>query len=225
MSRPRLVLMAKEPQPRAVKTRLATALGFEGAAQLYRAFLEDLCERVITLDGVEHVLATWPPSVDAAWLDPYRARFLCVAQRGAGLGERMRASVDDGLAAGATSVLVLGTDLPTLPLENVTDALARLAAGADVVIGPDPDGGYYALGLTRPVPEIFDVPLSTAHVLDATLARVRALGLRVELLPSWADVDVPADLVRLRRELADPRIAARAPRTAQILARFAEHGT
>ncbi len=217
MTRPWLVLMAKEPVAGEVKTRLAPVLGAEGAARLYRAFLDDLSERVAALDSLERVLAVWPPHVDAPWLDRYRDRFRCIPQRGAGLGERMQAVVEDAFAHRASAVVVVGTDLPTLPLEHVTEAFTRLAAGAAVVVGPDRDGGYYALGMARPVPGIFDVPMSTSRVLDATLGRVRDRGLRVALLPSWADVDEPADLVRLGVELRDPRIAKRAPRTAAAL--------
>ncbi|MBW2255385.1 MAG: DUF2064 domain-containing protein, partial [Deltaproteobacteria bacterium] len=72
----------------------------------------------------------------------------------------------------------------------------------DLVIGACEDGGYYLLGLTAPHPELFeDMPWSTSEVVPRTLARAADLGLRVVALPSWWDVDTPADLDRLREAL------------------------
>src|SRR5262249_27153007 len=81
------------------------------------------------------------------------------------------------------------------------------------------DGGYHLVGLARPIPGLFDVEMSTASVLESSLARVASSGLRAELVPSWSDVDTPADLARLRAELADPAVAALAPRTAAFLSK------
>ncbi len=215
----RLVLMAKEPRPGEVKTRLAPELGVDGAARLYAAFLDDLVERLATITDVERVLAVWPPRPDAAWLDRHRARFTCVAQRGGGLGARMAAVVADALERDrCAAVVVLGSDVPTLPIEHLRTGFAELASGADAVLGPNPDGGYYSIGLTRFVPAAFEVPMSTPHVLAATRAALESAGARVALLPPWYDVDVPGDLARLRLELADPVRARLAPRTARLLA-------
>jgi hypothetical protein len=46
-----------------------------------------------------------------------------------------------------------------------------------------------------------DIPWSTPHVLDRTLDRVAAAGLRPALLPPWYDVDTPDDLRFLRVHL------------------------
>lgn len=110
-----------------------------------------------------------------------------------------------------TPSLLVGTDTPTLPtayLQRACDALQRGAA--DVVLGPSEDGGYYLIGLRRPVPELFTgMPWSSSTVAAETLARIRRLGLRLALLPGWFDVDRGEDLARLRdpgsREAFRPR--------------------
>ena len=216
---PRLVVMAKQPRPGEVKTRLAPALGDAGAARLYAAFLDDLAARLGRLEGVERYLAVWPPDPDAAWLEPHRMRFTAVAQRGDGLGARMAAVVADALERDRRpGVVLVGSDAPTLPSELVEAGFAALASGADAVLGPNPDGGYYLIGLGRAVPAAFELPMSTPDVLAATRAALAAVGARVALLPPWHDVDVPSDLERLRLELADPAVARLAPRTARMLA-------
>ena len=69
-----------------------------------------------------------------------------------------------------------------------------MGSGADAVLGPAPDGGYWAIGLSVPDPRAFvGVPMSTAHTGRAQHTRLRMLGLRVALLPALRDVDRIAD--------------------------------
>jgi len=144
-----------------------------------------------------------------------------VAQRGADLGARMAHLAAELLADGHRAALLIGSDLPTLPAAHLTEASRALAPGAaDLVLGPAEDGGYYLIGLARPAPALFEgIAWSTAGVLEATRARARGLGLREHLLPPWYDVDTPADLDRLRRDLGTP--GAGAWRTRRWLAAFA----
>jgi hypothetical protein len=77
-----------------------------------------------------------------------------------------------------------------------------------VVLSPDRDGGYNLVGLARPAPGLFAHAMSTASVLDDTLGRARALGLRAELLAPGFDIDTAEDLALLaearRRDPALP---------------------
>ncbi|MGH7353107.1 MAG: TIGR04282 family arsenosugar biosynthesis glycosyltransferase, partial [Candidatus Rokuibacteriota bacterium] len=76
---------------------------------------------------------------------------------------------------------------------------------------------YYLVGIRAAHRELFDaIPWSTAAVLATTLARARAAGLRTVCLPSWFDVDTPADLERLRAAL--DATAAGAGETRRLLA-------
>jgi glycosyltransferase A (GT-A) superfamily protein (DUF2064 family) len=97
----------------------------------------------------------------------------------------------------------MDSDSPTLPVAYVSEAFSRLQEGADVVLGPCDDGGYYLIGLKQPQPRLLrEVQMSTPTVLRDTLAIAEELGLRVVLLPTWYDVDTAAELQRLRQELA-----------------------
>lgn len=108
----------------------------------------------------------------------------------------------------------MGSDHPTLPPDHLQQAFDRLGT-ADAVFGPTPDGGYYAAGLgadawPRAEGLFRNIPWSTPEVLETTEARGRELGLVVELLPGWYDVDEPEDLERLRRDLEADSATARA---------------
>ena len=111
----------------------------------------------------------------------------------------------------------MNSDGPTLPVEYLDEAFARLRGGAEVVFGPCDDGGYYLVGATRPAPRLLrGVRMSTESVLADTLDLAAEEGLRVELLPAWYDVDGPGDLARLARDLQTAP-AEVAPRTRRWL--------
>ena len=125
--------------------------------------------------------------------------FTLCAQHGAELGARMDAAITAELGQGASSVVLIGTDSPTLPTAYLQRAAAWLGGDAEVVLGPAADGGYYLIGARRPIPELFATGISwgTAQVLPATLLRLQSLrdrGVRVALLPFFYDVDTPQDL-------------------------------
>jgi rSAM/selenodomain-associated transferase 1 len=200
-----LALFAKAPVTGQVKTRLCPPLRHEEAAELYRAMLLDILEQH---SGASPELELWyTPSDARGWFEAnappvYRLR----AQEGAGLGPRMAALFRAHASRGAPVVL-RGTDSPTLPCEHVEAAFAALSR-ADLVLGPDLDGGYNLIGLRAACDGLFELPFSTATVLDETLSRARTLGLRVELVPEHYDVDVAEDLERLARD-ANPRATPR----------------
>ena len=218
---PALAVMARAPGSEVVKSRLHAALGVGPATLLYRCFLLDGLEAAAALPGLAPVLAFSPPHAARAMAALAPAGMRLVAQRGADLGARMAHLAAELLADGHRAALLIGSDLPTLPAAHLTEASRALAPGAaDLVLGPAEDGGYYLIGLARPAPALFEgIAWSTAGVLEATRARARGLGLREHLLPPWYDVDTPADLDRLRRDLGTP--GAGAWRTRRWLAAFA----
>lgn len=212
-----LVIFARSPVPGKVKTRLAAAIGAEAAADLYRAFLEDVAVRLARDPRWSAVFAI-APEPDAPFPAEIAGGLPVRPQRGRDLGERMRHAIAEALESGAGVAAVVGTDVPHLEPETVAEAFAAVAGGADLALVPAEDGGY-ALIAARRVPEVFDgVAWGGPDVLEATLARARARGLAAVLLRPVFDVDRPADLERLadalRRGLVGPL-----PATARALAR------
>src|SRR5262249_17472804 len=114
----------------------------------------------------------------------------------------------------------IGTDSPTLPLDWVTSAFAQLTS-ADVVLGPATDGGYYLLGTSRFLPQLFaNIRWSSADVLQQTLTRLDS-SMNLGLLPSWYDIDTVDDWRMLRGHLAAMRRAGidpLAPHTESLVA-------
>ncbi len=221
-------VMAKAPGFANVKSRLQPPLTADEARALARAFLLDRLDGVVALSGVVPLLAFTPPAAASILRSLAPSGVGLLAQRGDGLGERLTClfltCLFDDLLAEHRAALALDADSPTLPMTWVAEGAAMLAdAVADVVLGPTEDGGYWSVGLRAPCPALFtDVPWSTDRVLETTLARARALGLRVRLLPRWFDVDTEADLKKLCDEIAASggprRTAALAPALAARLA-------
>lgn len=191
-----IVVLAKFPVPGRVKTRLAVGIGADLACALQRAFLRDLAVRL----GRTAIPVWWAYTPrDAPFAGLVRSA-RAFAQPSGDLGRRVTHALGRVRREGHGAVLAIGADTPHVPLREVHRGVEALRDGTDVVLGPARDGGYYVIGLRAPQPALFrDVPWSTSGVLEITRERCRRLGLTlVELAPTF-DVDVPADLVALRR--------------------------
>lgn len=215
MSHIALGMMARAPVVGRCKTRLASAIGNERAVRLYEAMVADSCDafaragadRLVVMaapedDGVARLRAIAPSSWDI------------VAQVGEGLGERL-AHAFRTLGEDGSSVALVDSDSPTVPMAPVAEALARFSGERRALVGPCVDGGYYLIGLTTlDLGVLRDVPWSTPGVLPTTRARCAELRLALEELPEGYDVDDAASFARLCAELREH--PDRAPRSAEI---------
>jgi rSAM/selenodomain-associated transferase 1 len=197
-----LTVMAKYWQPGRVKTRLAADLGEQVAASLYREFLRTTLFR-FERSAERCVLSYSPPEQGEAMQQLAGIAWSLEVQCEGDLGQRMRNAMQQAFSAGAETVVVLGADSPTLPLEHVRRAYESLRI-SPVVLGPTPDSGYYLVGARAAVPPIFEqIDWSTPAVWSQTIQRLSDARIAFEQLPTWYDVDNLDDLTRLHRELAD----------------------
>lgn len=198
MHSPRLLIFAKAPLPGLAKTRLIPALGAAGAAALQQRLI-----RRTLATAAQSGLATelWcHPDCAQPFFAACGAEFAVELrnQQGADLGERMHHAF---VTAGAPALLI-GTDCPGLSAADLHAAAAALAGDCDAVLGPAADGGYYLIGLRRPLAALFHaMPWGTDAVLALTRARLHTAGLRWQELPLHHDIDTPDDLVHLPKEL------------------------
>lgn len=198
-----LVVFAKAPIPGQVKTRLCPPLTPDEAATLHGSFVLDTLERtkaaVVKLKlPFKRFLACAPSAAHVFFqIMEERHGVTLLDQVGDDIGSRMSHAFDALFAKGYRLVLIVGADVPALPLDHYQQALTLLESH-DVVLGPALDGGYYLIGLKRAVPELFaGVPWSTDRVLPLTKEKAEHLGLSTALLPAWRDVDTIDDLAAL----------------------------
>lgn len=203
-----LLIMAKLPLAGSSKTRLHPVLEPAEAAQLAQCFLLDTADlsrrAALQVQGLQVEVAGSPPEARdefAALLPDLEF----VAQRGDGLNVRLDHVLADGFRRGFDQVVAINADSPSLPDDFIIRAFDYLGQpGVDAVFGPAEDGGYYLIGSKAHHPELVrDVTMSTTTVLADTLRIALGAGIKTALLPPWYDVDEPADLLRLRREIAD----------------------
>ncbi len=191
MLRPLLILFAKAPIAGRVKTRLCPPLTPVEAVELHSALVIDIVNTLLALGScVDLELSTDVPT--DAW--PALALTRSVQIEGE-LGARLFHALEQGLSAGSEIVMVLGSDSPGLPPAHITELLR---SNADVTLGPTRDGGFFAIACRAVRLEMFsDVRWSSECTLADVVRQVSVSGLTVALGPSWFDVDVEGDLLRL----------------------------
>jgi len=181
-----LLVIAKDPLPGAVKTRLTPPCSPAQAARLAEAALRDTLDTVSRTPADRRVLI-----LDG---DPNRWRrdgFELIPQRGCDLAQRLTAAFADVCAP----ALLVGMDTPQLTPQLLLDGMRALASPeVDAVLGRALDGGYWSVGLKHDPAPVFDgVPMSTARTWRVQRQRMRELGWRVHEQPALRDVDTITD--------------------------------
>ncbi|MFF1272058.1 DUF2064 domain-containing protein [Streptomyces marokkonensis] len=193
-----LLVIAKEPRPGRVKTRLTPPFTPEEAAGLAEAALADTLDVVARTPAGRRVLVL--DGAPGPWLP---AGFEVVPQCAGGLDERLAAAFAgcDGPA------LLIGMDTPQVTPELLTVDFADCEA----YFGPAEDGGFWALGLAEPDPGLLrGVPMSAPDTGAAQ--RLRLAHLRVRELPRLRDVDTADDAAVVAGAAPGGRFAARLAR-------------
>lgn len=196
----RVLVLAKEPVPGRVKTRLTPFCTPEQAAELATAALADTLAAVLATPDVDALLVL--DGNPGPWLP---AGLATVPQAGGDLGSRIGAAFD---LHRNTAALLIGMDTPQVTPALLGAALRGLDAGS-AVFGPAADGGWWALGLTRGDGDLVrGIETSTDRTGALQRARLVQAGLSVVDLPVLRDVDLPTDAAAVAAARPDSRFAA-----------------
>jgi len=198
----RLIVIAKSPVPGRSKTRLCPPCTPEEAARTADASLEDTLDacrgagvddRVLALDGAP-----------GAWTRGFRV----IAQRGTGLDQRIANAFADA-GPDRDGVLLIGMDTPQVTPELLDSATGTLqTSGVDGVLGPAADGGWWAMGLRRPLAaHVVGVPMSSPQTLSFQRERWDRLGVRRVELPQLTDIDTFQDALVVAAMIPGSRTA------------------
>lgn len=188
--RPRVVVMVKEPRPGRVKSRLGRDIGMTTAAWWFRHQVSALLRRLRD-PRWDLVLAVSP---DAEGLESrvWPEDLPRVPQGAGDLGDRM-GRILRSMPPGPT--MIIGADIPGISKHEIASAL-RCLQGADAVLGPAPDGGYWLIGWrgVRPLPgsALKGVRWSTCHAMTDTIATLE--DCRIAMAATLRDVDTARDL-------------------------------
>ena len=197
-----LIVFTRYPEPGTTKTRLIPLIGAKGAADLQRKMTEHTLLQVKRLStqrelsveiryegGDKHLMQTW-----------LGQDFEYRAQGSGDLGQRMKRSFEDAFGAGATTAVIIGTDIPEITKGIIQKAFSALQQ-KNMALGPAKDGGYYLIGLqknslSKAIPELFGgINWGAGDVLEKTIKIAKHSGLSFTLLDVLQDIDHPEDLV------------------------------
>jgi glycosyltransferase A (GT-A) superfamily protein (DUF2064 family) len=194
-----VLVVAKEPIPGRVKTRLIGSVSGSEAAELAEAALQDTLTRMADVSCMERVLLLEGRA--GPWLpDGWRV----VAQSAGELDQRLSAGFE--AVADGPCVLV-GMDTPQLQPNQLRFDHRRY----DACLGLAADGGYWAIGLREPRRArsvISGVPMSTAETGAIQYARLLDAGMSVQLMDTLVDVDTVAAAEQVARIQGQGRFAS-----------------
>jgi rSAM/selenodomain-associated transferase 1 len=188
-----LIVIAKEPVPGRVKTRLTPAFSPREAAELAEAALADTL-RAVRAARADHRLLVLDGK-PGRWLPP---GFAVEPQVSGTLDARIAAAFAEAARQDTGPALLIGMDTPQVSPELLEKAFVEMEGGCDTVFGPAEDGGFWALGLREPAhPRVaglfLGVPMSRPETGRLQLERLTGAGLRVAALPPLRDVDTADD--------------------------------
>jgi uncharacterized protein len=198
-----LVVIAKEPVPGRVKTRLCPPCSPVEAARVAEAALADTLDAALGSRADRVVLAL--DGRPGAWCP----RRVTVIDQGRGTLDRRLARAWSLVAVGGP-VLQIGMDTPQVSAADLDRAMATLTADqVDAVLGPATDGGWWALGMRRPRPDaVLGVPTSRPDTGARQAARLAALGMRMRPLDLQTDIDTWPDAVAVAALAPGTQLAA-----------------
>lgn len=196
VSKTALLVFVKFPEPGKVKTRLASAIGADQAAAIYRLIAETCLQRYQSIPNTDCIVY-YAPAEEKDQIETWLGQsFFYEAQPDGGLGERLQYGFQRCLPR-YKKVIALGTDSPDLPLAYIEKAIASLE-DHDAVAGPSGDGGYYLIGMNADCTFLFDdIEWSTNQVLYQTLMKAKDKGISMDIMPPWYDVDTIEELHKL----------------------------
>jgi glycosyltransferase A (GT-A) superfamily protein (DUF2064 family) len=203
-----VLVMARAPRRHEVRRALEPVLGPDRCVALQSALIVQTVAwaRAVAPDAV-HV-AHDPPDAAEELRRLVGAGPALFPQNGDGITGRLADAAARVFSRHDGPLLIAWPDLPNLRPEHAKAALTDLGSGCDVVLGPSVDGGFYLIGITRPLPRLFGLPEQAWRSPDAMtvgMAAAREAGLEVGILRVERALHRPDDV---RAALADPLLPA-----------------
>ena len=177
------------------KSSLSEALTLVQRRELVLRMLADVLNAI---RGARSIVGTIVVSPDEEVLKFARANgAFGVVEPGIELNKALKLAVDYAVVEGASSVLILPSDLPLLRGADIENIIAMASPPQDVVIAPSKDNGTNALLLLPP--SVINLRFG-GESLPSHLAEARRVGIRPRIYRSVnvaIDVDDVEDLLKV----------------------------
>lgn len=188
-----LIIIAKYPEKEHVKTRLKGLLTDDERLRLYESLLKQTVHKLRSIPGVSTFIAFAPPDAEV-YFSSFNVNLIPLPA--GDLGINMFQAFKEVFMKGYTRAALVGADIPDLSGSIITRAFELLSVN-DLVFGPAEDGGYYLIGMSSLIKEVFeDVPWSSGQTLQKSLKKAGLYGYSVGFTETLSDIDTIEDLKR-----------------------------
>lgn len=195
-----IIIFTRVPIPGQTKTRMMPALSPGACARLHTCFLKDI-KRECLQTGHDIFIFYTPEDRQQILVRILGSMERYFIQEGEGLGERMNHAFEKVFGLGYDECVLLGTDVPEMTASDLSCAFDVLLE-RDIVLGPTEDGGYYLIGMKKPIPVVFEnQTYGQGSVLSNTVQTLKSNGYSVGFVSSHCDMDTAADLQGYRMRM------------------------
>lgn len=195
-----VLVFAKAPIAGEVNTRLIPDIGVDAATQL-QVELIDLKLKGLQKNKLCEIELWCSPDSNHAFFKECKNKYgvTLFSQQGDDLGVRMSLAIKESLKR-FKRVVLIGTDAPSLTLDQIEVAVKKLGEENDIVIVPAEDGGYVLIGMSQYCDGVFQlVPWGTDKVFSCTCENIKANNLVSSELDICWDIDRVEDYHRYKK--------------------------
>jgi uncharacterized protein len=201
---PAVLVMARAPRRGEVRHALESTIGLDGCVALQAALIVEALRWARSLSPRAIYVAHDPADAGRDLQRLAGDNVVLFPQNGDGIAGRVADAVGRVSAHSAGPIFIVWPDLARFVAMLEKAARIDLIDGADLVLGPVFDGGYYLIALARPLPSLFAMPEAVWRGPDSfnqVLSAANKAGLEVGVLRGERALHRPADV---RAALADP---------------------
>ncbi|GBE41910.1 2-phospho-L-lactate guanylyltransferase [bacterium BMS3Bbin09] len=181
-----LIIIAKYPEKKNVKTRLKDSMSDEQRLELYVLLLNRAMADLGNIPGVDTFIAYAPKEKEDYFL---RFNLGMIPLNDGDLGIGMLKAFEEVFSLGYKRASLVGADIPDLSPIIIIEAFSVLSEN-DLVYGPAKDGGYYLVGMRKLIKEVFEsVPWSSDQTLKKSLEQATISGSSVGFTEMLSDID------------------------------------
>ena len=189
-----IIIFAKYPELSKVKTRLAKDIGKQKALKIYKILLNNTITKLTPKKNNANykIYIAYTPINKKKEFQKIFPNIKLIPQTGKTLGERMH-QIFKKILKKYKTWLIIGSDIPTINKTAINKTIKQLKNN-DVVIGPAYDGGYYLIGMKKPINIFSNIHWSTKKVLQETINKTKQNKLTYYLISKKRDIDTIQDL-------------------------------
>ncbi len=201
---PAVLIMARAPRRGEVRHALESLIGLDGCVALQTALIAEAMRWARELEPRAIYLAHEPADAGRDLQRLIGEDVVLFPQNGDGIAGRVADAAARVSSHSPGPTFIVWPDLARFRSAHAEAAATDLADGADLVLGPVFDGGYYMIALARPLPSLFALPEQVWRGPDSfnqVLTAAARTGLEIGVLGGERALHRPADV---RAVLADP---------------------